>query len=262
MAYRALAWIVLALAAFAAHAGSPLPPPADLKERVAFEQHLRRPMPVNTPLVDADGHPTRLAAIAAGKPLVVAFGYYRCPNLCDVTLHALAHAVAGMKLSPADDYRIVFISIDPRETPADARKARRMLAAMGPGGHVEDWTFATATPAAIGQLTDAAGFRYFYDARNKQFAHPAGAIILTGQGRIAQYFFGVSYPSRSLSLALIDASRGQIGTVLDQLVLFCCGYDPATGRYSLLVSRLMMVLGCGFVIVMLVLWWRLRGRSA
>ena len=258
---RLLAWGVFALAALAAHA-EPLPPPADLKQRVAFEQHLGTRMPVDAPLVDAEGHPTHLAAIAGGKPLVVAFGYYRCPNLCDVTLHALAHAVAGMQLSPADDYRVLFISIDPRETPADARKARHMLAAMGPGGHVEDWTFATAGDAAIRQLTDAAGFRYFYDARNDQFAHPAGTIILTGQGRIAQYFFGVSYPPRSLSLALIDASRGQLGTVIDQLVLFCCGYDPATGRYSVLVSRLMMLLGSGFVIAMAWLWWWLRRRSA
>jgi protein SCO1/2 len=243
----------------AAHA---IAPPADLNQRVGYDQHIGRSMPGDIPMLIATGRAATFASLAGGKPLVLAFGYYRCPNLCDLTLHGMAKAVAATHLQAGTDYHVAFISIDPAETPHDAQAAQAMLRSMEPRARVDAWTFATAPPQSIARLTGAAGFRYMYDARNRQFAHPAGLVVLTGEGTIAQYFFGVSHDARSLDLALIDASRSRLGSVIDQLVLFCCGYDPATGRYSLLISRLMMVLGCGFVAAMALLWLRMRRRSA
>ena len=240
---------------------SSLPPPGDLDAKAGFDQRIGSQLPMETTVTQADGRTETLEQIADGKPLVLAFGYYRCPNLCDLTLHGMATAVARMSLRPHADYRVVFLSIDPGETPRDARDAQHMLASMAAHADVADWTFATAAPAAITAMTRATGFRYFLDPRNGQYAHPAGIVVLTPDGRVAHYFFGVGYDADALRLALVDASGGRLGSVIDRLVLLCCGYDPATGRYSLLISRIMMALGTTFVFALLAGWAWLRRRS-
>lgn len=257
---RCLAIAFLAVFTSVAASATHLPPPTDLADRVTFEQRLGQPLPMDAPILDADGKPTTLGKAMNGKPLLLAFGYYRCPNLCDLTLHGMARAVASMSLRPGDDYAVLFLSIAADESAKDASDAKSMLAQMEAGAHVDRWHFAVAGEPAVKTLTAAAGFRYFLDPRNGQYAHPAGVVVVTPEGRIAQYFYGVNYDARSLSLALINASHGQLGSVIDQIVLFCCGYDPATGRYSLLISRLMMGLGCGFVLAMLAGGWHLRRR--
>jgi protein SCO1/2 len=239
----ALLWCAVASASVTA--------PHDLERRAGFDQHIGTRVPMAAQVTDAQGRTQSLATIADGTPLLIAFGYYRCPNLCDLTLQGMAKAVATMSLNPARDYRVVFISIDPHETPADARKAQGMLAAMAPSAQLRQWTFATATAPVIATLTNAVGFRYFFDARNAQFAHPAGLVVVTPAGQVAQYFFGVGYEPAALRLALVNASGGHLGNIIDRLVLLCCGYDPATGRYSVLVSRIMIMLGCSFVALML-----------
>lgn len=237
-----------------------VPPPPDLDARAGFDQHVGAMLPMRTPLTDDRGNTRTLADIAGGKPLVLAFGYYRCPNLCDLTLHGIARSVATMPLVPGRDYAIVFAGIDPRETGTDAADARSMIARMTPGGHADAWTFAQAS-SATPAFADAAGFRYFLDPRNGQYAHPAGLLVVTPDGHVSRYFFGVSFDPGALRLALVEASHGRLGSVIDRLVLLCCGYDPATGRYSLLISRIMMVLGCAFVLLMVVGWLRLRRRA-
>lgn len=242
----------------AAFAG--VPPPPDLDARAGFDQHIGAAVPMNAPLTDADGRATSLAAITDGKPLLLAFGYYRCPNLCDLTLHAIASAAAGLPLRAGHDYAVTFVSIATEETAADAREAREMLVRMSPRGHAEDWHWTTAGPKSVAALTRATGFRYFKDPRDGQYVHPAGIVIVSPDGRVTQYFFGVDYDTHALRLALIDASKGRLGTVIDRLVLLCCGYDPSTGRYSLLVSRIMIALGCAFLLAMAfgALWLRRR----
>jgi protein SCO1/2 len=254
--------ILLMLLAASVAAAAPPPPPADIDARAGFDQHVGATLPMSARIVDQDGAARTLAGIAHGKPLLLAFGYYRCPNLCDLTLHGIGRAVSTMTLDPASDFHVVFLSVDPDETAADAREARAMLAGMQPGARAGTWTFGTADAATVAGLTRVAGFRYFLDERTKEYVHPAGLIVVTPEGRIAQYFFGVGYDAGALRLALIDASNGRLGGVIDRLVLLCCGYDPATGRYSVLVSRLMMVLGSLFVLGMLVAIGRLRRRTA
>jgi protein SCO1/2 len=243
-----------------APAPAAVPPPHDLDARAGFDQHIGAILPMTASLTDADGHRTTVAALADGKPVLLAFGYYRCPNLCDLTLRGIASAAARMPLKVGEDYRVLFLSIARDETAADARDARAMLAGMAPAAEPGRWTWATATAPTVTALAQGAGFRYFRDARDGQYVHPAGFVVVAPDGRVAQYFFGVDYDPQALRLALVDASRGRLGNVIDRLVLLCCGYDPSTGRYSLLVSRLMIVLGCAFLAAMAAgaLWLRRR----
>lgn len=258
-----LRWLVAVALAFVGAASATTPPPRDLTARAGFDQHVGASLDLHARVRDDAGHEVGLRALADGKPLVLAFGYYRCPNLCDLTLHGMAAALARIPLDPASDYRVVFLSVDPGETAGDARQASDMLRAMdaGAAARIAHWTFATAAPDTIASLTAAVGFRYYFDAGIQQYVHPAGLVIVTPDGHIAQYFFGVDYAPDALRLALVDASGGRLGNVIDQFVLLCCGYDPATGRYSLLVSRIMIVLGSLFVLAMGIGVYRLARRT-
>jgi protein SCO1/2 len=255
-----LLWLVLMPAAWAVQAP---PPPADLTQRAGFEQHLGAEIPLDARFVDADGTPVDLRTLAGGKPLLLALGYYRCPNLCDVVLNGMVHTLARMDLEPGRDFQVAFVSIDPAETAADARHARTMLARMQPQARVPRWHFLAGDQGSIDALARAIGFRYFYDARLKQYAHAAGLVAITPDGKVAQYFFGVSWPPASLRLALVGASQGRLGNLVDRLVLLCCGYDPTTGRYSLAIGRTMQALGVAFVLALVgwLLWLRRRARA-
>jgi len=234
--------------------------PADLDQRAGFDQRLGAQVPMELRLRESDGQPRSLRQIANGKPLLLAMGYYRCPNLCDAVLHGLTHAVTTLTLRPGRDFEVVFVSIDPREQPADATASQRMLARAQPAANVERWHFMTGDETDVHSLARAIGFRYFLDPRNDQYAHAAGIVVLSAEGRVTQYMFGVDYPTRSLRLALVDASRGKLGGLVDRLVLLCCGYDPSTGRYSLLIGRVMQFVGIGFAIVLGAIVWRLHRR--
>lgn len=259
---RARAWLIsLTLLALPA-ASAPVAPP-DLLQRAGIEQKLGAQVPLAARFREAGGQTVSLAAVSAGRPVLLALGYYRCPNLCDVVLHGLARAVAGIDLQPGREIEVVFVSIDPHETPADAARSQAMLVRANPHAHVAHWHFLSGDAGAIRALAQAVGFRYFRDPRNGQYAHAAAAVVLTGSGRVAQYYYGVSYPPDSLRLALVDASAGRLGSPIDRLVLLCCGYDPATGRYSLLIGRLMQLMGVAFVLLLALwlLWLRRRSRA-
>jgi protein SCO1/2 len=238
-----------------------LPPPKNLNQRAGFDQRLGEPVPMSTHFHDANGRDVTLAELADGKPTLLALGYYRCPNLCDLVLHGIAHALPNLRLRTGEDYQVVFVGIDPRETPADARHAAQMLAQMNRAARVDRWHLLTGNQASIQAVAQAVGFRYFHDPRNDQYAHPAGLVVLTGRGKVAQYFFGVSYPSDALRLSLVGASHGKLGGLIDRLVLLCCGYDPSTGHYSVLIGRVMQGLGIGSVLLMLAGFWWFRDRA-
>ncbi|HEV2540765.1 MAG TPA: SCO family protein [Frateuria sp.] len=239
------------------------PPPPDITQRAGFDQHLGAPLPMDTRFLDANGKPVDLRTLAGGKPLLLTLGYYRCPNLCDVVLNGMAHTLAKLDLAPGRDFAVAFVSIDPTETPADARHTQTMLERMHPDAHVPQWRFLTGDQASIGPLARAVGFRYFYDQKLHQYAHAAGLVAITPEGKVAQYFFGVSWPPASLRLALVGASQGRLGSLADRLVLLCCGYDPATGRYSLAIGRSMQALGVAFVLALAcwLAWLRARARA-
>lgn len=245
-----------------APARHPGPPPADLDRRAGITQRIGQALPGNLLFHDTHGRELRLAKLDHGKPLVLAFGYFGCPNLCDTQLHSMARTVAALPLQVGKDYEVAFVSIDPAEKPAAAADAANKLARELPRSKAEEWHLLTGDAPDISALASAVGVRYWLDPKLGQYVHPAGLIITTDGARVAQYFFGVSYPFDAVRLALVAASHGHLGTVIDQLVLLCCGYDPTTGRYSLLIGRVTLIVCSAFLAVLFAWLWHLKRRSA
>jgi protein SCO1/2 len=217
--------------------------PADMLARVGFDQKLGAQVPLQLAFRTADGASVRLGALLNGRPTLLVPGYYGCANLCGAVRAGVAHAIARSGLEPGKQFNVVLVSIDSRDTPAAAFGAQRSDARAHPHAQVARWHYLTGAQDASAALTRAIGFRYWFDPRNGQFDHAAGIVLLTPQGKVAQYLFGVRFAPRTLRLALVDASRGRIGTVVDRLLLLCCDYDASTGRYSLLINRVMQALG-------------------
>jgi protein SCO1/2 len=224
--------------------------PAPLRE-IGFDQNLDRQMPLDTPLVDENGHPVRLGDFFGTRPVVLVFAYYDCPMLCTQVINGLASALGVLSLEPGKDFEIVTVSFDPRDTPATAtaKKAIYLERYKRPGAAAA-WHFLTGSPASISRLTKAAGFRYVWDDRTQQFAHPTGVIVLTPDGRLARYLFGIEYGPRDLRLGLVEASAGKVGTPVDSLLLYCYHYDPMTGRYGLVIMRALRIAGAATVLAL------------
>ena len=249
-------WLIL-LWSLCATATAP-PPPPNLTSRADFVQKLGASLPMAAGFTDASGQTADLAHWIDGRPTLLMLGYFRCPNLCDVAEQGMAHAIALSKLTPGQDMSVLFVSFDPRDKPADALAKQRMVARMQGNANASAWHFLTGQKASIDALTQAIGYRYFYDARIDQYAHPAGLVIATADGKVNQYLMGVNYVPQSLHLAVVVASHRALGSIVDQLVLLCCGYDLATGRYTVTITRIMQGLGIGFVAILLIMFALLR----
>jgi protein SCO1/2 len=178
------------------------------------------------------------------KPTVLSLVYYECPMLCTLTLNGLVGALNALTFDPGSDFSLVTVSFDPRETPEQAQKREQVyLQRYHKPGAAKAWRFLTGDKATLDRLTQAVGFRYAWDERTKQFAHPAGVVVLTPDGRIARYLYGVEYAPKDLRLGLIEASQGRIGTPVDKLLLYCYQYDPMQGKYGATVLRIVRVAG-------------------
>jgi protein SCO1/2 len=224
--------------------------PAALRE-IGFDQHIGRRLPLDTFVRDEAGRPVPLSAYFGGRPVILVFAYYSCPMLCSLVFNGLASAVGVLSLEPGRDFDVVTISFDPRDNAATAAaKKAAYLERYRHAGAAEGSHFLTADPSSIEQLTKAAGFRYVWDAGTQQFAHPTGIIVVTPDGRLARYLFGIDYGPRDLRLALVEASAGRVGTAVDSLLLYCYHYDPMTGRYGFLVMRALRVAGVATVLAL------------
>ncbi|MGF1623610.1 MAG: SCO family protein [Alphaproteobacteria bacterium] len=202
--------------------------------------------PLDAPLVDADGRPTTLREIAGGKPILLAPVLHDCPNICGVTLTGLAQAIAVQPYRAGTDFAVVAFGIDPAETPGEARASLEALAARFPelAGEVDA---VTAPAESIAAVTGALGFRYAWDDGIEQYAHAAAIAVLTPDGRLARWLFGVAPEPTSLRLALTEAGEGRIGDIGERLLLLCYRYDPQTGRYGSLIWGLLRAGGIGTV---------------
>lgn len=216
---------------------------------VAFDQRPGALLP-DVDLVAHDGQPTRLSTLLADGPSILILGYYRCKVLCHVVFDEVAEALERIPLQAGDDYRVVVVSIDPSDGPGRAAGRREALAdEHDPHG----WHFLTGPAAATRSVADAVGFRYTWDADTGQYSHPAGLVVLTPGGRVSATMLGVRFQPRDLRLALLEAGQGRIGGVVDQLLLRCYAYDPATGRYGFAVVTGLRVAGVATVMVVLLL---------
>lgn len=235
--------------------------PAPLRE-IGFDQNIGQLVPLDVPFTDEHGRRVRLGEYFGERPVVMVFAYYDCPMLCTQVINGLSSALNVLSLAPHDDFEIVTVSFNPADTPAAAAQKKAMYleryTRKGAAGLDAGWHFLTGDPPSIDRLTKAAGFRYVWDDKTKQFAHPTGIIVLTPEGRLARYLFGIEYGPRDLRFALVEASAGNVGTPADALLLYCYHYDPMTGRYGLAVMRTLRLAGavtvvalCSFVIVMI-----------
>jgi protein SCO1/2 len=217
--------------------------PAPLRE-IGFDQNIDERVPLETPFQDEAGRTVRLGEYFGKRPVVLVFAYYECPMLCTHVINGLASALDVLTLSPGTDFEIVTVSFDPRDTPstATAKKAGYLNRYQRPGAEGA-WHFLTGDQASIDRLAKAAGFRYVWDTATNQFAHPTGIIVLTPDGRLARYLFGIEYGPRDLRLALVEASSGRVGTPVDSLLLYCYHYDPMSGRYGLAIMRTLRIAG-------------------
>jgi len=213
--------------------------PAPL-QNVGFEPPLDGQMPLDLPFRDESGRTVALREYFGQKPVVLAFVYYGCPMLCNQVQQGVVGSLRMLSFTPGVDYQVVFISFDSRETPQmAAQKKKTALSHFGRSGSDAGWHFLTGSPESIEAATHAANFRFNFSSKTNLFAHASGVMLLTPQGRISRYFYGVEYPGRDMRLGLVDASAGKIGTPIDHVLLFCYQYDPTAATYSAAILRIM-----------------------
>lgn len=212
---------------------------------VKFDQRLDAAVPLDLIFRDEAGRDVRLADFVHDKPVILSLVYYECPMLCTQVLNGLSTSLKQLdSLAIGDDYEVVTISIDPKETAElAARKKNAYVAALDAAGGDKGWHFLTGDAASIAAISEAVGFRYFYDEDIGEYAHPGGMVILTPGGRVSRYFIDVVFPAFHLRLALVESSEGRIGNLIDAMTLLCYRHDPTTGRYGLVVTNVLRLLG-------------------
>ena len=225
-----------------------LSPPANVRppylENVGIEQRLDSQVPPDLAFVDDTGRAVKLGDYFGKKPLILNLVYYNCTMLCGEVLAGLTGAMKLVKFDVGNEYDVLTISFDPRETPAmAAAKKSEYLKRYGRPNAASGWHFLTGPAESINALTKAVGFQYQYDATRNQYAHATAIMVLTPQGRISRYFYGVDFPPKDLRMGLVEASHEKIGNPIDQILLYCYHYDPATGKYGAVVSNMLKVGG-------------------
>ena len=228
----------LLLAMCGALSSSAAEPPQVVRD-VGLDQRLDQQVPLNLEFKDETGAQVHLGDYFDNRPVILVLAYYRCPMLCTQVLNGVVKSLRDVDFEPGKDYRIITVSFDPREGPElAAQKKETYTAAFNRPGADVGWHFLTGEQTPIVQLTSTVGFRFVYDPSLEQYAHASGIMVLTPQGRLSHYFYGIDFPPRDVRLALVEASQGRIGSPVDQLLLLCYHYDPTTGKYSASVMAL------------------------
>ncbi len=219
---------------------------------VAIVQRLNQQIPLDLGFRDETGQTVTLRRyFQPDRPVILNLVYYNCSMICGEVMEGLASALSRVKFDLGQQYEVLTVSFDPRDTPAIAVTTKaKYVQVYGRPGAEEGWHFLTGDQPSIRALTDAVGFHYYWDKRTQQFAHAAGIMLLTPEGRVAQYYYGARYYPSDLRLGLVQASQNHIGTLADQIVLYCYHYDPRTGRYGAIVSRVVQIAG-GFTVLIL-----------
>ena len=229
---------------------------------IGIDQRLGAQLDLNLTFKDESGATVRLGDYFGSRPVILTLNYYECPMLCTLELNGLVAALRTISLEPGRDFQIVTVSINPKETPElAARKKTQYVKEYGRDGAAAGWHFLTGDEKEIRALAEAVGFRYAFDPESGQYAHAAGIAVATPDGRLSRYFYGVEFAPRDLRLGLVDSSAGKIGTLADQILLFCYHYDPATGRYGAAAIKMMRLGGIATVILLVFAIRRMLKRS-
>ena len=233
-------------------------------QNVGFEPQLNAQVPLDIEFRDETGRDVRFGDYFSRKPVLLALVYYGCPMLCNQVEQGVVGALKMLSFNASRDFDVVFVSFDSRETPdMAARKKESAMAHYGRPETASGWHFLTGSENSIEALTKAANFRYSFSAKTGIFAHASGIMLLTPDGRISRYFYGVEYPGRDLRLGLVDASAGKIGTPIDHLLLYCFEYDPSNARYSATILRIIRLGGILTILAIVsgILIFRRRGDT-
>jgi len=232
---------------------------------VGIDQKLNQQVPLNVELRDEFGRTVPLSTYFHGKPVLLAPVYYRCPMLCTQILNGLVSGLKAVSLKPGEDFEVVSVSFDPKDTyELAASKKQGYLKRFARADAANGFHFLTGDPANIKILMDAIGFHYKYDPATDQFAHASGIMVLTPEGRLSRYFYGVEYAPLDLRLGLVEASQNKIGSLADEALLFCYHYDPTTGKYGTFAIGLLRGAGAGFFLLgagWMLIAWRRDARS-
>ena len=265
----ALGLVLLAMPAVVQAQLGPAPPPPGsgdpvILREIGFDQKLGGAIPLDAVFRDESGEEVRLGDYFGDRPVVLSLVYYDCPMLCTLSLNGLARALKVLSFVPGQEFEVLTVSFDPGETPAlAAAKKEAYMAQYERKEGAQGWHFLTGDAAAVESLTRAVGFRYVWDDDTRQFAHPAGIVIMTPEGAISHYLFGVEYSPKDMRLALVDSGGGRIGNPIDQVLLYCYQYDPSRGRYSASILNVVRVGGLLTVglLVAFILSMTLRPRA-
>jgi protein SCO1 len=230
-------------------------------ENVGIAQHLDAQVPPDLIFRDDTGKTVKLGDYFGRKPIILNLVYYNCTMLCGEALAGLASAMRLIKFDVSNEFDVVTVSFDPRETP-DMAAAKKIdyVKRYGRPNAASGWHFLTGQPDAINALTKTVGFQYQYDAQSKQYAHATAIMVLTPQGRISRYFYGVDFPPKDLRMGLVEASQGKIGNAVDAVLLYCYHYDPGTGKYGAMVSHILRLAAAATMVLLgglLLILWRL-----
>jgi protein SCO1 len=224
--------------------------PAQLRE-VGIDQRLNEKIPLDLSFRDETGRPVELGEYFGRKPVILSLVYYECPMLCTMVLNGQVAAMRAMPLNLGEHFEVVTVSFNPKETPAlAAAKKEEYVRHYGRPGAGRSWHFLTGDESSIRRLAASVGFRYSFDPKTGQYAHASGIMILTPEGRLARYLYGIEYSARDLRLGLVEAAAGKIGTPVDAFLLYCFHYDPMKGKYGLVIMNVMRALGAATVLAL------------
>jgi protein SCO1 len=239
--------------------------PAALKE-VGIDQKLNQQLPVDAVFKDENGAEVKLGNYFGKRPIVLSLVYFDCPMLCTQVLNGMVSSFKTLSLKPGEDFDIVSISFDPRETPTLAAAKKKVYVDYLPeskrAGFRNGWHFLTGNEENIHRITEAVGFRYHFDTSTNQFAHASAIYVATPEGKLSHYFYGIEYAPRDVRLGLVEASQNKIGSAVDQLMLYCYHYDPATGKYGAVVMNMIRLGGVLTLIALGLMMLVMRKRNA
>lgn len=255
----------------AAQSQVPLTPPSERRPALAtppvlkdvgIDQLLNSQVPLDLEFKDETGRTVKLAEYANNKPIILSLVYYDCPQLCNMVLNGLLNVLRTLPMQPGKDFVALTVSFDPKETTQlAADKRNTYLQKLAKPEANDGWHFLTGDDAAIQALTKSVGFRFLWDPVSKQYAHSSALIVLTPQGKVSRYFYGIEFPPRDIRFGLLDASNGTIGSLADQMILYCYQYDPARGTYGLVLMRLTRIFAAVTIVTLIALILFLRHKT-
>jgi protein SCO1 len=216
----------------------------EVLKNVGLDQKLNAQVPLDLTFKDEHGATVSLGQLLQGKPAILTMVYYKCPMLCTEVLNATLNSLKEVPLEIGKDFSVITVSIDPSEKPVLAEAKQIMYTGLyGRRGAVHGWHFLTGDEEQIQKLAASVGFRFVYDKESSQFAHASGIMVMTPEGRLSRYFYGLAYPPRDVRLALVEAGEGKIGSMVDAIMLFCFHYDPVTGKYAVAILNVVRAAG-------------------